>query len=351
MFQISSDFLTLTADPAVLVRQDRLFFANSPALSLLGADCVGKRLQAVFGAEFSGIQASSFLGDISLPSGRYIARVTTQDGVKAIFLSPHDAPSAVLSESLIYSLRSSLMNIGVATELARQQAELLGSEELLAQLSSLTQSYYRIRRVIDNVSLIREIHSGTQLLYPRSFDLRRLLRQLSEGISFFLPDVRLLVANGAPVLITADLGLIEQLLFNLISNALMHASGFTRISMQIIESAESVIISVDDDGCGIPPDKLYSALDRFRHGFDMNELGRGAGLGLTVVSSIARLHGGTLMLESRPAIGTTVRVSLARSSSIPLCDSVESLSPSSTNILVGLAECLPSRCFSEKYMD
>lgn len=352
MPQISSDILSLSGEPAVLARHGRLIFANPPALAVLGEDSVGKSVRSVFGAEISGIQAPSFVADALLGGRQYIVRASSQEGLHAFFLSSHEAPPAVLTDALLYSLRSGLMTANVALELARQLAEEDGGAELLRQLACVTQSVYRIRRAISNVSLIRSVYSGTQFFSARSFDLRLLLVQLADGVSSFAPDPPLLVAAGAPVPVTADPVLLEQLILNLISNCLTHAHGCTRLNLDIIESGDTVALSVSDDGCGIPPEGMTSVLDRYRHGFNMDELGKGAGLGLTVVRSIARLHGGMLMLESRFGAGTTVRVSMDRHTA-PLSLHEDLVQPvlSASDLLSGLADCLPSSCFREKFTD
>lgn len=353
MPQISSDILSLSCDPAVLARHDRLIYANPPALAVLGEDCVGKSTRSVFGAELAGIQAPSFVADALLGGRSYIVRAAAQDGLRAFFFTLHDAPPAVLTDALLCSMRTSLMNANVALELARQLAEDCGSEELLHQLACVTQSCQRMRRAVSNIGIVRNIHSGTQFFSPRSFDLRLLLTQLVGRISALQSEPSLAVAPGVPVPVTADPILIEQLLLNLISNCLTHAHGCTRVSLGIIESVNTVVLSVSDDGCGIATEDMVSVFDRYRHGFNMDELGKGAGLGLTVVRSIARLHGGMLMLESRPGAGTTVRVSMDRNTApaLPLHEQSEPPTLSMSDLLSGLADCLPASCFREKFTD
>lgn len=350
MPQISSDILSLSSDPAVLARYDRLIYANPPALAVLGSDCVGKSVRSVFGADIAGIQASSFVADTLLADRPYIVRTSVQDGLRVFFLSSHDAPPAMLTDALLYSMRTSLMNANVALELARQLAEERGGGELLHQLACVTQSCHRLRRAISNVSLIRNVYGETQFFNPRSFDLRHLLLQLADSISSLRREPPLSVAPGDVVLVTADPLLIEQLVLNLVSNCFFHAHGCTRISLDLVERGDIISLSVSDDGCGMSPEDMVSALDRYRHGFNMDELGKGAGLGLTVVRSIARLHGGMLMLESRPGAGTTVRVSINRHTApLSLHESPALSMLCTTNLLTGLADCLPASCFREKF--
>ncbi|MEI3085316.1 MAG: ATP-binding protein [Oscillospiraceae bacterium] len=107
-----------------------------------------------------------------------------------------------------------------------------------------------------------------------------------------------------------DPALAENLVLNLISNSLTHAAGCPSACVSCI--ASGFVISVNDDGCGIAPDKLHFVFDRYRHGFGISDIDHGAGLGLTAALAIANLHGGTLLLESREGSGTTVRASFSR---------------------------------------
>ena len=85
----------------------------------------------------------------------------------------------------------------------------------------------------------------------------------------------------------------------------------------------------------------------------MESMLSGAGLGLTVARSAAHLHGGTLLLESRQGKGTTVRVSLSRHSEVlGLRSPGESMEEGNMKaVLIGLADCLPDECYTERYMD
>ena len=113
------------------------------------------------------------------------------------------------------------------------------------------------------------------------------------------------------------------------------------------------MLSVSDDGYGIPAEQLHQAFDRYRYRFEGFQMWRGPGLGLSVARGVAQLHGGTLLLESRPGVGTAVRVTLSRSlaSSGRLQESDGSSQYSTRDLLAGLADCLPEEAFTEKYLD
>lgn len=115
--------------------------------------------------------------------------------------------------------------------------------------------------------------------------------------------------------VDCDRRLVGQALSNLVGNALRH-SGAGRISLCAVAGRKDVRFVVEDDGCGIPPEHAKKVFDRF-HRVDparSAETG-GAGLGLSIVRRIARLHGGDVSLENVSPHGCRFVVSLTRSQS------------------------------------
>ena len=352
MLQISAEFLSLSGEPAVLVKHDRIVFVNSAAEGILGSGCVGRAPGMVFGAELATTRSSAFICDIMINGVGYIARVTSADNMQAIFFSRREFPASLLSDAFVYSIRNRLMSFAVAADIARQRAEALGDGEMLANIAAMTQEYFRARRNVSNISIIRGVHNNT--IYPSvsRFDLREMISGLVEILSGMVSGISISLSDGPPVSVTGDSSLIEQLVLNLISNAITHAQGRTHIVVGIRETGSCAIISVSDDGCGIPPDKLHLVFERYRHGYDMSNIGAGAGFGMTVARSIAQLHGGTLLLESRQGVGTTVRVSISRECSFAaFSEPGDQWTPSMSPILIGLADCLDTKYFSEKFTD
>ena len=199
---------------------------------------------------------------------------------------------------------------------------------------------------------MRGIAAGDLSARRERLDLAGLCRRIVESVSLLRRDVRFRIYAEGELCLLGDRVLIEQLIYNLISNCLIHAEGLSQITLSITPTPTQLILSVSDDGCGIDEDAMGSAFERYREGFALHTMDRGAGLGLSVVRGIARLHEGTLMLESRAGSGTSARVSLAqRLNSAKLSAPLPELLPDAGALLCGLAECLPEECFDGKYLD
>ena len=343
--------LSMTGEAAVLVQRGRATFANAEAREILGQDCVGKRVAALFGETISGVQASSFLAQVRLREQPYLVRISRLDQEQVFFLRPQEDAPAVMNQPFLSSLRSSLMTVELAADRMRDLAEEAGSAPLLENLRSLTRSQYQIRRLLDNASLILEQSQGGIVCAARTFDLSRLCSSALEALRGMLPGISFPDRCGEGILVHADPRLIKILLLNLLSNAVRHGEGCSRISLSLLQTGQNVVLGVDDDGCGIREEELPRVFDRYRYAFRLDQMNAGPGLGLTAVRMIAQIHGGSLLLESRAGQGTTVRVSLPRPKPEQLRVPEEDALFAGRELLTGLADCLPAGCFGEKWLD
>ena len=91
------------------------------------------------------------------------------------------------------------------------------------------------------------------------------------------------------------------LLRNLMDNAVNHTPPGTRVDVSVRRDDDALVLTVEDSGPGIPEDELARVLDRFYR--VAGTQGRGSGLGLSIVSAIAELHGAALRLDRSPGLG------------------------------------------------
>ena len=352
MLQIPAELLGLYAEPVLLARNGRAVYANSAAERLLGPGCGSAPLRSLLGAELADLQAPCCIEEAELRGTRYLVRVQSAEGLRLyLFRAVESAPEQI-NEAFRYALRSSLMELNVSCSLMQDRAEALGQETLTAPLSAFNRSIYRLNRILTNLSVVQDAAEGKLAFRPFAFDLCAFLRELADSVSALFPAPELRLALPEALRITADPSLLETLVLNLLSNAILHAEGCTRVSLSLHAARDQLILSVDDDGCGIPSDQLQRVFDRYRHGFELSAMANGAGFGLTAVREIARVHGGTLLLESREGSGTAVRVSLSRtiSASLPMQENGPLYERSYNSILTGLADCLPPSAFTGVYL-
>jgi signal transduction histidine kinase len=272
--------------------------------------------------------------------------------MQAFFLSEISYAEVPVNEAFLYAMRSTLMNLRLSEELSRARAEKLGDGELAADLRAMRREIFRSTRLLDNVAVVRGAAAGGLKANASVLDLAALCRTLIESISLLRPDTAIRLNAEGELCLLGDRVLITQMILNLISNCLVHAEGLSRITLSVVPTPTQLILSVGDDGCGIAEDAMGGVFERYRESFALGSVSGGAGLGLSVVRSVARLHGGTLMIESRAGSGTSARVSLSRRIGAAALSSPEPEGPADMGaLLAGLADCLSPECFDEKYLD
>ncbi|HVT54345.1 MAG TPA: ATP-binding protein, partial [Dongiaceae bacterium] len=163
------------------------------------------------------------------------------------------------------------------------------------------------------------------------------LRLFEEQVQSKMLDFRI-----APVtedfMLMLDRGKLRQILINLISNAVKFTPDHGRVALSARLTPErACIISVEDNGIGMSPADIATALQPFgQTSQDLQRGQDGAGLGLPLAKSLVELHGGTLEITSTRHVGTVVRITLPsdRVKYVPLADRPKdkNAAPSSTPI-------------------
>jgi signal transduction histidine kinase len=108
--------------------------------------------------------------------------------------------------------------------------------------------------------------------------------------------------------IEGDAGRLEQVLSNVVGNAIKFTPPGGRIDLACRAAGDGVELAVTDTGPGIPPDHLDKLFDRFWKADPASR--QGAGLGLAIARGIVEAHDGRITAESRLGHGTTIRVQL-----------------------------------------
>jgi two-component system sensor histidine kinase KdpD len=113
-------------------------------------------------------------------------------------------------------------------------------------------------------------------------------------------------------MVRADATLAEQAIGNVIGNAVMHTPSSTHVVVDAFVTPNEVVLSVTDDGPGIPAQALPRVFDKFiRADVTQADGGQGTGLGLAIAKGIMEAHGGSITAESPVAGGRGTRIVLA----------------------------------------
>ena len=136
--------------------------------------------------------------------------------------------------------------------------------------------------------------------------LREVLQDYAPPEGRDAPRLQLL---ADPVPLQADPVRLRQVVLNLLSNAYKYSPDGGPVQVSLGRTADSVVLTVRDQGLGMTPEQLARVTERFYRADRSSEI-PGTGLGMSIVQDLVRLHGGQLDIASTPGAGTTVTVRL-----------------------------------------
>ena len=227
---------------------------------------------------------------------------------KNAVIAKNEQLRADLLRALSHDLRTPLASIEGADSLLLEQPDLSEAERrtLLEQirqetrwLTRITENMLSVTRMAgEQVSLHRTDEVVEEIVDSAVMKLRRSRHALPVTV------IRPQEILTAPM----DATLMEQVILNLLENAVNHAEGATRIRVEIAGQGDTVMIAVEDDGAGFPPELLPQLFDRklLPQPRSCADGRRGLGLGLTLCSAIIKAHGGRMTAENRPEGGARV---------------------------------------------
>lgn len=220
-----------------------------------------------------------------------------------------------------HELRTPLASIQGYTEFAQRlvsdiddDVQLRSRRDIARALSRVSAESQRMSRLVEDLLLLARLDAGRPLEYDE-VDLSELVINAVSDAHIAGPDHRwALDIPDEPVSINGDRSRLHQVLANLLSNARVHTPGGTKIVTSLARTGEdSVLMSVNDDGPGIPDELLPHIFERFARGDGSRSRASGStGLGLAITRAVVKAHNGVIDVESGPT-GTSFRVQLPES--------------------------------------
>jgi two-component system OmpR family sensor kinase/two-component system sensor histidine kinase BaeS len=176
-----------------------------------------------------------------------------------------------------------------------------------------------LTRLVNDLQTLSLAETGHLPLHPTRFLLADLLQDLTSSFSSQAASlgIELNINNVDPnQLLTADYDRLDQILSNLISNALRHTPQGGTVFIHTESSRDtsnSIRITVRDTGSGIAPEDLPFVFDRFWRGDKSHTDRNHSGLGLAITRQLVHAHGGTIDVQSEVGQGTTFIIELPQS--------------------------------------
>jgi two-component system heavy metal sensor histidine kinase CusS len=237
------------------------------------------------------------------------------------------------SADIAHELRTPLASLRGELEVALMRERT--PEEYAAVIESCLGDSIRLNRMVEKMLFLARAESEQAHLHREPLDLPAELAkvqafyELSAGDAGVTVDLR----HDGPVAVLADRTLFQSAVGNLIENAVSHTPSGGRVTLAARREGSHAVVEVSDTGSGISPQHLPYVFDRF-YRVDQSRSRRSGslGLGLSLVKSIATLHGGTVRIRSDLGAGTTVWLSFEAIAAASVSDPPEHPSEGSLHI-------------------
>jgi signal transduction histidine kinase len=213
-----------------------------------------------------------------------------------------------------HELRTPLSALRGFVYLAKKRTDETPSTKLGQTLVRIDAQVDRLARMVGDLYDVSAVQAGKLKVEPRTCDLVAIVREVALRFRTLHPKVNL--RWNAPEALWGqwDALRIDQLLSNLVGNAIKYGGETTAVEIAVLEppNGGAVQIEVRDDGPGIPADKLAVIFEPFERVDQPGPSGgkKGLGLGLSIAREIALLHGGAIWVDSQVGRGTTFHVRL-----------------------------------------
>lgn len=290
-----------------LVRDGRVLVATGEAelddhvLELSAGDGLSLRLS---GPERVG-EDRSLLGAWALAAGQlWRTQELAAQARRAEELARVDELRASLLAAVGHDLRNPLAAVTAAASTLRQTDIELTNEDREELLATIVEHAGRLNDIIANLLDMSRIQAGALSVHPEPTVLLGVLRgvvRLGAGrVELDIPDTLPLV--------TADAGLLERVIANLVDNADKYLPAGERVLIRATPHGARVAVEVIDHGPGVAPERITEIFAPFQHFGDRTTTG--VGLGLAIAKGFTEAMGGTLAASHTPGGGLTMTITL-----------------------------------------
>lgn len=215
-----------------------------------------------------------------------------------------------LTSDVAHELRTPLANVSSYLEAIMEGVW----EPTPERLQNCYNELERISKLVSDLERLKQVENENLKLHKTDEDLLELAQTIVKSFEKQMADKKLhCTVSGEHSVVSVDLGRMQQVLTNLVSNAVKYSNENGNIQI-VVENKEYVgIIQVKDEGIGIAKEDLKKIFERFyRTDKSRNRQNGGAGIGLTIAKAIVQAHGGKIFAESEACKGSSFVVVLPR---------------------------------------
>ncbi len=176
----------------------------------------------------------------------------------------------------------------------------------------------RLTKLTNSLLTLNNLNTKGMMLNKTDFDINQIIRNVAASFEGTCRQKTIgieLVLTGDEMYVLADMDKIQQVLYNLLDNAIKFSHHNSCIKLETTEKHNKIFVSVKDTGIGIPKDELKLIWDRFyKSDLSRGKDKKGTGLGLSITKEIIQSHGEHINVISTEGVGTEFIFTLPKSS-------------------------------------
>ena len=247
---------------------------------------------------------------VATMTGALTTRLKQQEKLKAE--AEKERMRGNLLRAVSHDLRTPLTSIYGSCSAIIENFDSIPREKQLRLLKEMQADAQWLNRMVENLLSVTRVDAGSVRLSKHSTVLEELIDALLVKFHKHYPDKTVKVDIPEEfVSIPMDPVLIEQVLMNLLENAVFHAHGMQNLWLRVELKSKKAVFFVEDDGCGIPPDRVdYLFTGLLDSEAPVDSTRSNMGIGLSVCRTIIKAHGGELKAGNRPGGGAVFSFAL-----------------------------------------
>ena len=247
---------------------------------------------------------------VAIMTGALTTRLKQQEQLKAA--AEKERMRGNLLRAVSHDLRTPLTSIYGSCSAMIENYDEIPKEKQMKLLKDVQADAQWLNRMVENLLSVTRVDTNGVRLSKHSTVLEELVDALLLKFHKHYPEQKVIVEIPEDfVSIPMDPVLIEQVLMNLLENAVFHAHGMAHLWLRVEKKNGKAVFFVEDDGCGIPQDRLANLFTGLLDSEAPNDTGRSnMGIGLSVCRTIIKAHGGELKAYNRADGGAAFRFTL-----------------------------------------
>ena len=247
---------------------------------------------------------------VATMTGALTTRIKQQEKLKAE--AEKERMRGNLLRAVSHDLRTPLTSIYGACSVMLENYDHISREKQMKMLSDVRSDAQWLTRMVENLLSVTRVDADKVRLSKNSTVLEELVDAVLLKFRKHYPQQKVHVQiPGEFVTIPMDAMLIEQVLMNLLENAVFHARGMQKLWLRVQVENGKAVFYVEDDGCGIPPERMQGLFTGLLNSEAPTDTSRSnMGIGLSVCSTIIKAHGSEIYAKNRPEGGAVFSFAL-----------------------------------------